>query len=148
MDEIDRQILYRLQDDARNNTNAEISNSVGVSPSTVGKRIKQLETDGVIRGYKPQIDYDQAGFPLHVLFICTASISDRSKLIKKAQEVPGVVNVRELMTGEENIHIEVVGRNNEDITRWATAIDDLGIAIKDEILVKNDCPCPARVFND
>lgn len=147
LDDIDRQILYFLQEDARNNSNAEISDRVGVSPSTVGNRIQQLEANGIIRGYQPNIDYDQADFPLRVLFICTTSITERSDLIQEILDLPGVTNVRELMTGEENIHVEVVGSHNEDITRLATAIDARNISINEEILMKNNYPQPAGIFD-
>lgn len=148
MDKVDRQILYLLQEDARNNTNAEISERIGVSPSTVGKRIKQLESSGIINGYYPDIDYDEAGFHLRVLFVCSTGITERSTLIEEVRKHPGVVNVKELMTGEDNVHIEVVGQQNEDITRLATAIDDLGITINEEILVKNEYPQPTSVFRE
>ena len=146
LDEIDRQILYLLQEDARNNTNTEIAEQVGVSPSTVGKRINRLETTGTIKGYNPDIDYELADYPLRVLFICSTSITERSDLLEQVREIRGVVNVKELMTGQENVHIEVVGSHNEDITRLATTIDDLGITINEEILVKNEYPQPASVF--
>lgn len=146
IDEIDQRILYLLQEDARNNTNAEISDRVDVSPSTVGKRIKQLETTGIINGYHPDIDYTRVDFPLRILFICTTQITQRTKRIEQIRAIPGVVTVTELMTGEENIHVEVVGQENEDITDLATAIDDLGVAINEEILMKHDYRQPASVF--
>ena len=146
LDELDQQILYILQSDARNNTNAKISERLGVAPSTVGNRIKQLQQKGVIKGYLPSIDFDQAGYPLRVLFICTTSITDRSRLAQRALQVRGVVAVKELMTGEENLHIEVVGSNNDEITPLATAIDNLGITINEEILVKEEYPQPASIF--
>lgn len=57
----------------------------------------------------PDIDYEQAGFSLHVLFICTAPITERENLIKETLGMEGVLNVRELMTGEENVHIRLSG---------------------------------------
>lgn len=147
LDDVDREIIHLLQEDARNNTNAEISDRVGVSPSTVGNRIKRLEDSGIIRGYPPEIDYDRAALPLHVLFVCTARIADRSAAIDRVLEVPGVVSVMELMTGERNLQIEVVGRSNDDVTRLATTIDDLGVTISEEILVKNEYTPPASVFD-
>ena len=146
MDEVDQRILSILQEDARNNINAEISDRVGVSPSTVGKRIRKLEESGVVRGYVPEIDYDRAGYPLHVLFICSVSITERADLLRSALDVRGVVSVKELMTGGGNVHVEVVGADNDDITRLASAIDDLGIAINEEILVKDGHQRPASVF--
>ena len=147
LDDVDREILHLLQEDARNNTNAEISDRVGVSPSTVGNRIKRMEDSGIIRGYPPEIDYGRAALPLHVLLVCTARIADRSDAIDRILEVPGVVSVRELMTGERNLQIEVVGGSHDDITRLATTIDDLGVSIREEILVKNEYFQPASVFD-
>lgn len=147
IDDIDRQILYLLQEDARNNSNADISERVGVSPSTVGNRIQQLEANGIIRGYQPNIDYDKADFPLRVLFVCTTSITERANLIQEILDLPGVTNVTELMTGNDNILVEIVGSNNEDITRLATAIDARNISINEEILMKNSYPQPAGIFD-
>lgn len=146
MDDIDEEIISILQHDARNKTNADISEQVGLAQSTVGKRIKKLERSGIIKGYYPDIDYDGAGFPLRALFICSTSITERSDYIEQVIELPGVVSVQELMTGTRNIHIEVVGSDNDDVTRLATAIDDLGIGINEEILVKDAYHRPASVF--
>jgi DNA-binding Lrp family transcriptional regulator len=148
LDELDRAILYELQQDARNNTNTDIAERVDVSPSTVGKRISRLEEEGVIKGYRPEIDYEQAGFPLHVVFICTTSITDRESLIEEALNVETVVNVQEMMTGERNVLIEVVARANEEVTRAARRIDDLGFTVTDEILKRAEYPQPSVVFAD
>lgn len=146
LDEIDRRILRLLQEDARNNTNAAISEAVGVSPSTVGNRIARLEDEGIVRGYHPNIDYEQAAFPLWVLFVCTAPIPDRGRLVRELLDLPGVVNVRELMTGQHNLHVEVVGRDNGAITELAVTINELGIDVNEEVLVKGEYPRPANVF--
>lgn len=146
LDDVDKQILFLLQDDARNNTNSYIADTVGVAPSTVSKRINELETAGIINGYTPSINYDVAGFPLHVLFICTASITERTDLVSEVLGIPGVVKAKELMIGERNLHIDVVGQNNEDITALAHTVSEKGIEIGEEILIKNEVPKPASVF--
>lgn len=147
LDDLDRAILYELQRDARNNTNTEIADRVDVSPSTVGKRITRLEEEGIIKGYRPEIDYEQAGFPLHVVFVCTTSITDRESLIEEALGVDTVVNVQEMMTGERNVLIEVVARTNADVTKAARRIDDLGFTVTDEILKRAEYPQPSVVFS-
>ena len=148
LDDLDHAILYELQRDARNNTNADIAEAVDVSPSTVGKRISRLEDDGVIKGYRPEIDYERAGFPLHVVFVCTTSITDREALIEEALAVDTVVNVQEMMTGERNVLIEVVARTNEAVTEAGRSIDDLGFTVTDEILKRAEYPQPSVVFAD
>lgn len=147
LDQIDRDILHALQKDARRNTNAEISERVDVSASTVGKRISRLEDRDVIKGYQADLDYELAGFPLQVLFICTAPIAEREALVDAALGIEGVVNVRELMTGRANVHIQVVGASNDDITRIAYALDDLGYAVSDEILMRNEHTQPSIRFD-
>ncbi len=148
LDAIDQEILFELQQNARNNTNAQIAESIGVSASTVGKRISRLEDQGVIKGYHPELDYDQAGFPLQVLFICTTPITDREPHIREALELPMVVNIREMMTGQGNVHILVVGKVNDDITRAAQQIDDIGFTVTDEILMRSEYTRPSVVFGD
>lgn len=147
LDEIDHAILHALQEDARNNTNAAISERVSVSASTVGKRISRLEDEGIINGYQPIIDYEEAGFPIQVLFICTAPIAQREALIDETLGLGGVVNVRELMTGESNVHILVIGSSNDDITRIAHELDTIGYQVTDEILMRGEYDQPAVHFD-
>lgn len=146
LDEVDRAILHALQEDARHNSNADISDRVSVSASTVGKRIARLEEEGIIKGHRSEIDYEEAGFPLHVLFICTAKIAERATLIEQTLELKGVINVRELMTGEGNVHIEVVGSTNDDITHIAHALDEMGYRVSDEILMRAEYNQPSIHF--
>lgn len=69
LDDVDRSILYLIQQNARNKTAQEIADQVGVSASTVRNRIDDLEADGIIRGYHPEIDYEAANLPLQVTFV-------------------------------------------------------------------------------
>lgn len=147
LDEIDRRILHALQEDARHNTNAAISEQVSVSASTVGKRIRRMEEQGIIKGYQSVIDYEEAGFPIEVLFICTVSIADRESLIEDTLGLKGVVNVRELMTGRDNVHIRVVGASNSDITHIAHELDEMGYNVKDEILMRAEYNQPSVLFS-
>lgn len=147
IDEVDRAIIYELQADARHNTNAAISDRVGVSASTVGKRISRLEDRGILKGYYPEINYEEAGFPLHVLLVCTAPIADRAALIDDTLGIEGVLNIRELMTGEENVHIRVIGTVKEDITHIAQTLDNLGYSVTDEILLREEYNLPSVRFD-
>ena len=137
LDDVDRGILYALQQDARNTTTRDIAEQVGVTASTVSNRITHLEADGIITDYYTVLDYDRAGFPLHVLITGTAPIVEREALARRALDIPGVVSVRELMVGEGNIRLETVGQSNDDITRIVTELSEMGVSISDEVLVRN-----------
>jgi DNA-binding Lrp family transcriptional regulator len=128
LDEVDRGILHMLQKDARNNTTREIGNAAGVSPGTVRNRIEKLEEAGVLRGYVPDIDYERAGFQLHILFTCTAH-DPSNTLTADILEKHGVVEVRKLLAGEENYHVEAIGTGTNDVSAIANSIRDCGLEI-------------------
>ena len=146
LDELDRYILHELQADARATSSQKIAEAMDVSPSTVRKRIDRLEDKGVITGYHAAVDYGKAGYQLHMHVVCTAAISDREDLGRRAIEVPGVVSVREIAAGEENLLVSVLARDNDDLTRIAGALSALGLAVSDEDLVRNDRFTPYEGF--
>jgi Lrp/AsnC family leucine-responsive transcriptional regulator len=59
VDKFDRQIIALLRQDARTSI-SQIAREVNLSRSAVGERIRQLEQDGVIRGYHAHV-VDPAG---------------------------------------------------------------------------------------
>ena len=79
IDDVDRAILYALQEDARNMSSGDIAERTGTSDSTVRKRIQRLEADGIIKGYSASVDYQRSGYPLRMLLYCTASIPERGE---------------------------------------------------------------------
>ncbi|WP_227355578.1 Lrp/AsnC family transcriptional regulator [Haladaptatus salinisoli] len=148
LDEIDRGILHLLQHDARNTTTTEMGEAVGVSASTVGNRLQRLEDEGIVKGYHPQIDYHEAAFPLRVLFVCTAPIPEREELAERVLETNGVVSVKEIMAGVENIHVEAVARNRNDVVAVGRSLDDVGLDVVNEMLVKDEHVQPFDHFGD
>lgn len=136
LDNVDRGILHELQLDARNRTAQEIADKVDVSASTVRNRIEQLEADGIIEGYHPKIDYEEASLPLQVLFVCTASPSDREEMVEQVLDVRGVVDVRETLTGQRNLFVEAVGTGTTDTVRITDAIHEMGLSIESSEILR------------
>lgn len=65
LDAIDRRILACLQRDGRL-SNVELADRVGLSPSPCLRRVKRLEDDGVITGYRAMLDREAMGYNLTV----------------------------------------------------------------------------------
>ena len=65
MDAIDRNIIRVLQQDGRL-SNQDIADKVGLSPSPCLRRVRNLESEGVLTGYTAIVDQDKYGFPLTV----------------------------------------------------------------------------------
>lgn len=138
LDEIDKRVLYYLAEDARNTSAPLVAEEVDVSPGTIRNRIRKLEEHGIIEGYHADVNYARAENLLTNLFVCNASVSDRERLAREALSISGVVNVREVMTGRENLHVTVIGRDADDITRTGQKLTDLGVEIENEGLVQRE----------
>lgn len=138
LDDVDRCILHALQEDARRLSASTIAERLDVSARTVRNRIDRLEESGVINGYRVDVDYESAGYQLHTMVVCTAPIADRGDIATAAADVPGVVNVREIMTGDQNLLVEVVGTDGDDLSRITSDLNALGVHVNDEDIIRNE----------
>ena len=146
LDGVDRGILYVLQQDARNTTIAEIAEEVEVSASTVRNRIERMEANGIIEGYYPKISYERANFPLHVLFVCSAPTDQREELAASALDANGVVDVREMLTSQRNIYVEVVAVDTRDLTDITNELSTMGFEIDHSEIIANHYTRPWAEF--
>ncbi|MEZ3144132.1 Lrp/AsnC family transcriptional regulator [Halobaculum sp. MBLA0143] len=146
LDSVDRRILYHLQRDARRTSSSEIAEKLDVSPSTVRTRLNRLEDGGIVRGYHVDIDYERAGYPLYTKIVCTAPVTERDELAERAQEIDGVTAVREVMTGERNVYVNAIGESHDDLFRIASELDELGLDVVNEQLVRSEYVCPYHGF--
>jgi len=147
IDDVDRAILYALQEDARNMSSGDIAERTGTSDSTVRKRIQRLESEDVIKGHSADVDYQKSGYPLRMLLFCTASIPERGETIGEILSIDGVVSVQELVTGEQNLLVTVVGESDSDITPVAQELLEMGLTIADEVLVRSHETTPFGKFD-
>ena len=63
LDDINRDLVDLLQDHGRMSYR-ELGERVGLTPPAVTERVRKLEEQGVIRGYRAVVDYERLGFPL------------------------------------------------------------------------------------
>lgn len=146
LDSVDKSILYYLQQDARRTSSSDIAEKLDLSSSAVRTRLGKLEERGIIRGYHIDIDYDLAGYPLYTKIICTAPVTERDALANEARTVRGVTAVREIMTGKRNVYVNAIGRSHDDLNRIAGELDELGLDIVDEQIIRDEYVCPYHGF--
>src|SRR5258705_12681557 len=65
IDKIDRKILSILQGDGRI-ANVELAERIGLSPTSVGERLKRLQRDGFVEGYGARLNPHPLGVGLLV----------------------------------------------------------------------------------
>ncbi len=66
LDDQDRAILNALLDDCRA-SHRDIAQTTGIPPTTVNRRIRHMEAEGVIRAYRPILDPEALGWGLSVI---------------------------------------------------------------------------------
>src|SRR3954453_23204626 len=79
MDSVDRAIIHHLQTDGRL-SNVELAALVNLTPSPCLRRIRHLEAEGVIKGYRAVIDPVALGRGFQVLVHANMMIKDRSTI--------------------------------------------------------------------
>src|SRR4029079_3110694 len=92
IDKIDRKILSILQGDGRI-ANVELAERIGLSPTSVGERLKRLLRDGFVEGYRYTLNPQRLGLGLLVfvevlLDKTTPDVFERfAKAVRLAPEV-------------------------------------------------------------
>jgi DNA-binding Lrp family transcriptional regulator len=109
IDDIDRAILGRLQDDARR-SNVELAAAVGLSPSPCLRRVRRLEEDGVIRRIVALVDPAAVGLGVDVVVQVSLEKQAEQALERFEAAVQARPEVMEcyLMTGDADYLLRVV----------------------------------------
>ncbi|UWG52195.1 DNA-binding transcriptional regulator, Lrp family [Halalkaliarchaeum sp. AArc-CO] len=138
LDRIDRRTIYALMQDARNTSAPAIAETVNVSAGTIRNRIENLENHGVVRGYTAQVDFERAEGLSTSLFVCSAPVSKLEVLALEVRAIPGVIHVRELLSGDQNLHVTAVSEDSDDRERIMAELTDLGLEIEADQIVRNE----------
>ncbi len=118
LDETDRRILRALQRKGRM-SNAELSETVHLSPSACHRRVQRLENDGYIRDYVALLDARRLGLPTTVFveIKLTAQADEVLEAFEKAvARVPDVLECH-LMAGTADYILKIVAEDTEDFAR-------------------------------
>ncbi|MDN3714025.1 Lrp/AsnC family transcriptional regulator [Paracoccus cavernae] len=109
LDQIDRKILEQLQRDSKL-SNVELSNRVGLSPSPCLARVKQLEADGIVRGYVALLDPAAVDLSISVFIHVTLEKQVERALSTFEQKMNAFPEVMEcyLMTGDSDYLVRLV----------------------------------------
>jgi DNA-binding Lrp family transcriptional regulator len=79
-----------------------IAELLGVSTSTVSQRVKQLEANGTIKGYKPVLDYGKLGYRLTAITKIKARGVDMPRIVGELVKEETLVDVYEI-TGDYDV---------------------------------------------
>lgn len=118
LDRIDRAILHELQLDARL-SNTALAERIALSESACLRRVRNLETSGLLRAYVGLVDQSMAGYPDNVFVQITLKSQQRDDLAAFEAAVAGLPEVMEcyLMSGTSDYLLRVIVADARDYER-------------------------------
>lgn len=108
--DLDIQLLAALRDDARQSAR-QLAERLSVSPSTISNRLKSLQERGVLRGFRPDIDYARLGYGLVAITKIKARGDALPAIVEALAEDDRLTKVYEI-TGD--FDILVIGRFRDE----------------------------------
>src|SRR5919106_2589111 len=99
IDAINLRILDQLQQDARLSV-AELGRRVGLSAPAVAERLQRLEREGVISGYRAEVDPRAVGLALSAVIRVRPAPGQLENVAKLFAKTPEVVECRRVTGGD------------------------------------------------
>jgi Lrp/AsnC family transcriptional regulator, leucine-responsive regulatory protein len=118
VDARDRQILAALQLDGRLRDH-ELSREVGLSPGGIRQRVRRLERDGLVRGYRADVAPEALGVGLQA-FVAVGLMTQELACVEAFERAVGQLHaVRNCyrVTGRFDFILRVTGRDAEHVGR-------------------------------
>jgi len=106
--ELNRKILTSLMEDGRKSIR-KVAKDIDVSPSTVSKHLEEMKENGVIKKFKPAIDYEKLGYDMTAVTKIQAKGSEITDIVERLKNEGSLTHVYEI-TGE--FDILVIGKFN------------------------------------
>ncbi|RKF20019.1 Lrp/AsnC family transcriptional regulator [Alginatibacterium sediminis] len=126
LDKTNRHLLELIQKDARLSTH-ELADLVGLSASPVARRLRQLEDDGLIEGYRAHLNQRKLG--LHITTFVHVRLKDHQEASvlafeQSVREMSAVLNCH-TVSGAYDYLLQVVSQDLVDYEQWVRSLQRL-----------------------
>lgn len=121
LDKIDRRILSDLQDNGRI-SNVRLAENAGISPPPCLRRVRALESDGLIKGYHAYVDQAALGYNITVFAMVNLSAQADKDLKAFEERIRQMPQVREchMLAGDVDFMLKIVARDWEEYQTFLT----------------------------
>ena len=119
LDRTDLALLGALREEGRL-SNVELAQRVNLSPSACLRRVQRLEADGILTGYRAQIDATKLGLGLHAFVRVQLRSHGAADIARFAADIQGWDEVERChaLTGDMDYLIEVRVADLEHFSRF------------------------------
>ena len=133
---LDTELVNALLDDGRASLRS-LADELDVSVTTVSNHLADLEAEGVIRGYSPDIDYDGLGYDVTAIIQLKVEGSALPDITERLREHDQMVSVYEV-TGDHDVVAIGKFRDTDDMNdRIKTLLTDPDINESNTNIVLN-----------
>jgi Lrp/AsnC family transcriptional regulator, leucine-responsive regulatory protein len=139
IDDTNRRLLSELQENARVSL-AELGRRVGLSPPAVAERVQRLEQQGVILGYRAEIDPRALGLSLSAVVRIRPAPGQLANVAQLARDTPEVVDCRRV-TGDD---CYVMTAHLRDVEHLEEVIDQFVALGQTTTSIVQSAPVPRR----
>jgi len=139
LDSTNLRLIAELQEDARL-TLAELGRRVGLSSPAVAERLGRLERDGVICGYRAEVDPRALGYALSAVIRIRPAPRQIPKVAELARETPEIVECHRI-TGEDCFFMKATVR---DVEHLEELIDRFVVYGQTTTSIIQSSPVPGR----
>jgi DNA-binding Lrp family transcriptional regulator len=101
IDRLDVELLEMLARDARAGV-VEMASTLGISRNTVQSRLRRLEDGGLLIGYRPEFDLEQAGITTQAFIGLEVQQGRIAAIVQTLAEIPQILEVH-VTTGREDL---------------------------------------------
>ena len=125
LDEIDRKLIFLLQEDARTSY-AELGRQVGLTTPAVIERVRKLEDSGIIAGYRADIDTAKVGLPILAFVRMSITGVDYGHIIEVAKSSDEVLECHR-GTGQDSFIMKIAVSSVEHLQEMIDRLTPYGI---------------------
>ena len=116
MDDVDRSIIRLLQEDSRKSFN-KIADSLGIAVGTAYNRVKNMEDNGILKGYTVMVDSAKLGYGLTALILIEAEGRYLPEVEKELAKLDEVICIYDI-TGDYDIAVVARFRNRSTLNNF------------------------------
>lgn len=142
IDAIDARILLELQANGRLTMKA-LAERVGLSSPAMIERVRRLESNGIIAGYRAIVAPDTLGRPMAVVIMATVSAQDTPRFLEALDQEPGVVECHRL-TGRFDHLIKAFVADRTELASLLDLLSESGATCEASIVL--DSPVEWRAL--
>jgi Lrp/AsnC family leucine-responsive transcriptional regulator len=142
LDPVNLRLLEELQADARTSL-AELGRRVGLSSPAVGERMRRLEQEQVIAGYRAEVDPRKLGYGLGVVIRIRPAPRQLAHVAELARRTDEIVECHRV-TGDD---CYVMTAHVRDVTHLEAVIDQFAAYGQTTTSIMQSSPVPRRALS-